>query len=68
MASNTVSGNTVPGITVSGNTPSADGSNIVRAAITQTKWTGDKGSMLDKHEGFAREAAAGGAQVICFQE
>lgn len=24
--------------------------------------------MLDKHEGFAREAAAQGAQVICFQE
>ena len=34
---------------------------IVRAAITQTTWTGDKASMLDKHEGFAREAAAQGA-------
>ena len=41
---------------------------VVRAAITQTTWTGDKESMLDKHEGFAREAAAQGAQVICFQE
>jgi len=41
---------------------------IVRAAITQTTWTGDKESMLDKHEGFMREAAAQGAQVICFQE
>ena len=41
---------------------------IVRAAITQTTWTGDKESMLDKHEGFMREAAAAGAQVICFQE
>jgi len=40
----------------------------VRAAITQTTWTGDKASMLDKHEQFAREAAAQGAQVICFQE
>ena len=40
----------------------------VRAAITQTTWTGDKASMLDKHEGFARDAAADGAQVICFQE
>src|SRR5690349_16783338 len=40
----------------------------VRAAITQTKWTGDKESMLDKHEQFARDAAAQGAQVICFQE
>ena len=40
----------------------------VRAAITQTTWTGDKESMLDKHEQFARDAAAQGAQVICFQE
>ena len=40
----------------------------VRAAITQTTWTGDKDSMLDKHEQFARDAAAQGAQVICFQE
>ncbi|MDE3130153.1 MAG: acyltransferase [Acidobacteriota bacterium] len=42
--------------------------NIVRAAITQTSWTGDTASMLDKHESFARDAAAQGAQVICFQE
>jgi N-carbamoylputrescine amidase len=42
--------------------------NIVRAAISQTTWTGDSASMLDKHEGFARDAAAQGAQVICFQE
>ena len=35
----------------------------VRAAITQTTWTGDKESMLDKHEQFARDAAAQGAQV-----
>jgi N-carbamoylputrescine amidase len=40
----------------------------VRAAITQTTWTGDKESMIAKHVGFAREAAAQGAQVICFQE
>ena len=40
----------------------------IRAAITQTTWTGDKASMLDKHEGFARDAAAQGAQVVCFQE
>ena len=40
----------------------------VRAAISQTTWTGDKASMLDKHEQFARDAAAQGAQVICFQE
>ena len=41
---------------------------IVKAAITQTTWTGDTESMLERHEQFAREAAAGGAQVICFQE
>src|SRR5690606_26472480 len=41
---------------------------VVRAAITQTSWTGDKESMLDKHEGFARSAAADGAQIVCFQE
>ena len=40
----------------------------VRAAITQTTWTGDKASMLDRHEQFARDAAADGAQVVCFQE
>ncbi len=37
---------------------------IVRAAISQTTWTGDKESMLDKHEQFARDAAAQDAQVI----
>ena len=40
----------------------------VRAAITQTTWTGDKASMLDKHEQFARDAAARGAQIICLKE
>ncbi|HET9602451.1 MAG TPA: nitrilase-related carbon-nitrogen hydrolase [Acidimicrobiales bacterium] len=40
----------------------------VRAALLQTDWTGDKASMLDKHEDAAREAAAQGAQVMCFQE
>ena len=40
----------------------------VRAAISQTTWTGDVASMLDRHEGFAREAAAHGADVMCFQE
>lgn len=42
--------------------------NKVVVALSQTTWTGDKDSMLDKHEGFAREAAAQGAQAICFQE
>lgn len=41
---------------------------VVRAAITQTTWTGDKETMIAKHEQFARDAAADGAQVICFQE
>ena len=40
----------------------------IRAAITQTTWTGDKESMIAQHEEFAREAAAQGAQIICFQE
>ncbi|NNL97892.1 MAG: acyltransferase, partial [Acidimicrobiia bacterium] len=42
--------------------------NVVRAAIVQTKWTGDKGSMLQKNIDYARQAAADGAQVMCFQE
>ncbi len=42
--------------------------NIVRAAIIQADWTGDKDSMLDKHVKLAKEAAADGAQVLCFQE
>jgi len=42
--------------------------NVIRAALLQTDWTGDKASMIDKHEEAAREAAADGAQVICFQE
>jgi len=41
---------------------------VVRAALTQTTWTGDKESMIAKHEKFARDAAAQGAQIICFQE
>ena len=42
--------------------------NTVRAALLQTDWTGDKESMIDKHEEQARAAAAQGAQVMCFQE
>jgi beta-ureidopropionase len=44
------------------------GMTVVRAAITQTTWTGDKESMIAKHEQFARDAAAQGAKIICFQE
>ena len=43
-------------------------SRVVRSAIVQTAWTGDKDSMIDRHEKHAREAAAQGAQVMCFQE
>lgn len=42
--------------------------SVVRAALVQTNWTGDKESMIVAHEGYAREAAAQGAQVVCFQE
>ena len=41
---------------------------IVRAALLQAEWTGDKESMIEKHEKYAREAAADGAKVMCFQE
>jgi N-carbamoylputrescine amidase len=41
---------------------------VIRAALVQTDWTGDKESMIVKHEDYARQAAAEGAQVICFQE
>ncbi len=42
--------------------------NVVRAALVQAEWTGDKDSMLDKHVGYVREAASQGVQVLCFQE
>jgi beta-ureidopropionase len=40
----------------------------VRAALVQTKWTGDKESMIEEHIAQARAAAAQGTQVMCFQE
>jgi beta-ureidopropionase len=42
--------------------------NIVRAALVQTTWTGDKSSMIEAHVAYARQAASQGAQVMCFQE
>jgi beta-ureidopropionase len=42
--------------------------SVVRAAITQVAWTGDKESMIDRHEQLARTAAFAGAQIIGFQE
>ena len=41
---------------------------VIKAALTQLAWTGDKASMIDLHEHYARQAADRGAQVICFQE
>ena len=43
-------------------------SDIVRAALVQSEWTGDKESMVDKSVDLARQAADQGAQVLCFQE
>jgi N-carbamoylputrescine amidase len=43
-------------------------SEIVRAAIVQSAWTGDKASMLEHNLDLARQAASAGAQVLCFQE
>src|SRR6201992_157021 len=42
--------------------------SIVRAAITQVAWTGDRESMIARHEQLARQAADNGAQIIGFQE
>ncbi|MFF9795796.1 nitrilase-related carbon-nitrogen hydrolase [Streptomyces rochei] len=43
-------------------------SRAIRAALFQTAWTGDKESMIQVHEQAVRDAAAQGAQVLCFQE
>jgi beta-ureidopropionase len=42
--------------------------SVIRAALVQTGWTGDKESMIKAHEEYARQAAAQGAKVVCFQE
>ena len=44
-----------------------DGPNV-RGALVQASWTGDKESMIQKHEDRAHEAAKQGAQFILFQE
>ncbi len=41
---------------------------VVRAALVQSEWTGDKESMVEKNLDLARQAAEDGAQVLCFQE
>ena len=43
-------------------------SRTVRAALLQVAWTGDKESMIQKHEEMLRQAADQGAQVACLQE
>ena len=41
---------------------------IVRGALLQATWAGDKKSMIDKHVSYVEQAAKEGAQVMCFQE
>ena len=41
---------------------------ILRAGLVQSRWTGDKQSMIEANVKLAREAAGQGAQVLCFQE
>src|ERR671934_1468453 len=40
----------------------------VRGALLQANWTGDKESMIQKHEKYAHEAAKQSAQIMLFQE
>lgn len=42
--------------------------NIVRAAIVQTAWTGDRESMVEANVKYAYQAAEQDARVMCFQE
>ena len=41
---------------------------IVRGALLQAEWTGDKESMIQKHEKYAHDAKEQGAQFMLFQE
>ena len=41
---------------------------IVKGALLQATYTGDKESMIEKHVGYAKKAAEQGAQIMCFQE
>ena len=40
---------------------------IVRSALLQCAYTGDKQTMIDKHVSYVEQAASQGAQVMCFQ-
>jgi len=41
---------------------------IVRGALLQAEWTGDKETMIQKHEEYSLKAAKEGAQVMLYQE
>ncbi len=41
---------------------------IVKGALLQANWTGDKESMIQKHEEYVHNAAKQGAQFMLFQE
>lgn len=41
---------------------------VVKGALLQATYTGDKESMIAKHVQYAKKAAAEGAQIMCFQE
>ncbi len=42
--------------------------NVIRSALVQTAWTGDRESMVDKNVEYAKQAAEDGARIMCFQE
>ena len=41
---------------------------MMKAALVQSAWTGDKASMIGRHVQFIEDAATQGAQVVCLQE
>jgi beta-ureidopropionase len=41
---------------------------ILRAALVQSRWTGDKQSMIEANVELVQQAASAGARVACFQE
>ena len=58
----------MPAVPTSLGGPSHHGANRPRGSCLQAEWTGDKDTMIEKHEKYAREAAKQGAKVMCFQE
>jgi beta-ureidopropionase len=42
--------------------------DLVRVALVQHHWTGDKQSMIEANIELAREASVQGAQILCFEE